>query len=771
MVTRHHVIRLGTIAGLTVIIISLFVPVISAHNFWMYKAYAQTIPSACPAGTTGVALPGDRNLRSLYCMGPSGVLKQLGVEDSIAAAAENAQSWEVYAGALQEKRVVAGRDPSCSIILGTATFQCWIWDPLQKALGQFALMIGTVILYIGGFVFDGFLDHLVVNFQATLEKTGLFDTVIVFGWTLFRDLANIAIIGVFVFVAIMTILGSTNYGAKRLIARVLVVAILINFSLLFTQIIVEGTNFISGQLAQTLPKQEGCDGTAECFLLAFGIKNVVEGTGKVVEQISKGNGSTGAMMYGFVGGIALIGIALVLLYGAFVMAARALLLTFAMLTSSIAFATYLLPNTAGQSYIGWSAWWSNLLKAALFGPLLLLFLTISMRVIQAAGTKGGGDALKVLADNPNEITPELWTSMITLIFATGMLFVAIRAAGSFASSIGGYGTAASLAWLPAAFGARAAARWGRNNLGGRALAKQFELEEKIKEAKKDGRWGDAVMFAKQYDKFATRAKSDFNVMNTAAAKNIAKGLGVSGFALGEKKFGGAAGLAKATAKELAEKYGEARPSNEELDAKGKQAADITREAGQSTIDTMKAQKNLLEEQRKGLEANKSGHIEEQKKIQETRRREVEEDKMMRDLRKSLVETTDAAARGGIRQQMAQRQQQIEAEHQGALNQVGQKITDVHQEINAKLAEIASHDTNLKEVRDNLDTAAQKAEADAVEKAKEGYGQALKKATPFLQRSDAVIRMVDDQFKDKKLRDRMKMLAENIDKDDKGKENK
>ena len=48
---------------------------------------------------------------------------------------------------------------------------------------------------------------------------------------------------------------------------------------------------------------------------------------------------------------------------------------------------------------------------------------------------------------------------------------------------------------------------------------------------------------------------------------------------------------------------------------------------------------------------------------------------------------------------------------------------------------------------------------------------LKKATPFLQRSDAVIRMVDDQFKDKKLRDRMKMLAENIDKDDKGKENK
>ena len=119
-------------------------------------------------------------------------------------------------------------------------------------VGSWFLTLGAGFLLLAGTAFDYFLNNLVVNFGQTIKNMNILPG-IQQGWQLFRDVMNIAIIGVFVFVAIMTILGSAEYGAKRLVARVLIVAILINFSLLFSRIIVEGTNFVSGQFARAMP--------------------------------------------------------------------------------------------------------------------------------------------------------------------------------------------------------------------------------------------------------------------------------------------------------------------------------------------------------------------------------------------------------------------------------------------------------------------------------------------------------------------------------------
>lgn len=476
-----------------------------------------------------------------------------------------------------------------------------IWDPLMESAGQFLLIIGTGILHIAGYVFDEFLKYMVVDFKKTIESTGIFDTVIVFGWTLFRDLANIAIIGVFVFVAIMTILGSGEYGAKRLIANVLVVAILLNFSLLFTRIIIEGSNFVSGKFAETLPRQPGCDGTAECFLQGFGITGVVEGTGKVVEQVAKGEGSAMALLYGLVGSLALIGIAAVLFYGAFIMAARALLLIFAMMTSSLAFASYLLPNTAAQAYVGWNAWWSNLLKAALFGPLLILFLTISMRIVQTASAKNGGDATSALASNPNDLSDGMWLSIVTLLLATGMLFIAIRAAGSFSASISGFNLAGG---LPLALSSRLAGALGRNTLGWGATAMGRRTDDllsaaKLEQAKLEAQYkrgtggvthGDVLQAQKAvnsliknagvYDKLS---KSTFSAAETRIGKQLAQTLGVAGIAGKSTSFGANAEKKAKEAAKQAEKHALNSGQKDELAKDAKKSLEMQRDVAQKQV--------------------------------------------------------------------------------------------------------------------------------------------------------------------------------------------
>jgi hypothetical protein len=319
-----------------------------------------------------------------------------------------------------------------------------VFRPGLNWIGSWFLTLGAAFLLLAGTAFDYFLNNLVINFGQTITSMNILPG-IQQGWQLFRDVANIAIIGVFVFVAIMTILGSAEYGAKRLVARVLIVAILINFSLLFSRIIVESTNFVSGQFARAMPgytKEKG-PATAESFLLAFGIEDWWNTSSITSNAAEKSDSTTMGLFYGAVGGIALFGVGVVLLYGAFVMVARALLLIFMMLTSAIAFASFLIPKWANQNFIGWSSWWSNLLKAAMFGPLLMIFLWVAMTIVQqAASVAKVGEGIRAVAENPATASANAWTGIILLLIGTGLLFIAIRSASSFASSIGGFNWAA-----------------------------------------------------------------------------------------------------------------------------------------------------------------------------------------------------------------------------------------------------------------------------------------------------------------------------------------
>ena len=125
-------------------------------------------------------------------------------------------------------------------------FTYCMWIPMLGWLGSWFLTMGGAILLIAGWLFDFLVMHGLINFQGTLSSLGILDAIET-GWTVFRDLANIAIIGMFTFIAIGTILGSTDYGAKKLLSRVLIIAILINFSLLFCKLIIDASNFTAYQ--------------------------------------------------------------------------------------------------------------------------------------------------------------------------------------------------------------------------------------------------------------------------------------------------------------------------------------------------------------------------------------------------------------------------------------------------------------------------------------------------------------------------------------------
>ncbi len=462
-------------------------------------------------------------------------------------------------------------------------------------LGSFFMWAGIKIATFAGMVFEAALKYLIVDFATYLNK--FLKPAIDTGWTALRDIANIIIIGLFVFIAINIILGVKEFGEKRKIAQVLIVAVLINFSLLFTKIIVDASNFTAYQFynsmggekifsgtqsfGQTIsiPNQENtatlsASGVSAKFMDFLGVEGIADSYSILREAQEKTQYATAALAYGFLALLFLLFVAFVFLYGAFLIASRAILIVFLMLTSALAFASWLIP----QEFIekGFKRWWESLLKTAFFAPILMALLwmtinvseTLSSALKNATGRRGSLGALAAQASDVANIT-----AVLSFFMVLGLLYATFATANAFSKSISGFRFATAglggllkygglavpgLAWR---FGLAPLARqtlgraayFTRDQIIGEGKdmrIKAGELRElsnlqfgrgKITEKDWRQRQQEAAMLETKAAKRATWAGrvntiagAGFNIADTETAKSLVKMLGVSPLAAGQR---------------------------------------------------------------------------------------------------------------------------------------------------------------------------------------------------------------------------------------------
>lgn len=354
-------------------------------------------------------------------------------------------------------------------------FNKCIWIPLLKSIGSWFLTIGGALLRLAGMLFDLLVLHVIVQFGTTLNDLHINDGIDI-GWTIFRDVANILIIGIFVFIAISIILGLKEFGQKKLVATVIIIAVLINFSLLFTKMIIDFSNFTALQFynatakANPDPSTNGPFDVARAFLLPVGITSVWDSTRPLIDSVANAQQGKGdepmtaalkAFAFGFVGGLMLLILAIILFYGSFLIASRAVLLIVLMITASIAFATHLVPKLSDGEY-GWSTWWKSLINVSIFAPLLMVFIFISLAILKTAGGYRSGTLGTIAGGDPSTaLSSDIWKTLIIYVLATGLLYASLKISHKFANSIsgmgilgGGIGAALKMAAAPIALGSR-----------------------------------------------------------------------------------------------------------------------------------------------------------------------------------------------------------------------------------------------------------------------------------------------------------------------------
>ena len=355
------------------------------------------------------------------------------------------------------------------VMTGIATVIGWIAFLISYVIGYVATVVIDVLIWVAQF-------NNIIGVAAVNQ-----------GWVIVRDLCNMFFILILLVIAFATILRQENYSAKKLLPKLLIMAVLINFSKTICGLIIDFSQVIM------LTFVNGFASTGAGHFVQMFQMNKYFSMSEVSDQAFEG-GSGLAVAAGIIMGvIAMIVTVITLLVMLAVLVMRIIMLWVYTILSPIAFLAAAFP--AGQKYS--SQWWSEFSKQVVVGPVLAFFIWLALLTagtsstdlgtkveLSSSGISVAGQSVK----SPNALfnTVNFQSYIITLALLIGGLMVTQQLggmAGSLAgSAIGKIKTAGLGAARGATFGLGA---WGARKFAKTKYGFQinpFEIGRGIKES-------------------------------------------------------------------------------------------------------------------------------------------------------------------------------------------------------------------------------------------------------------------------------------------------
>ncbi|HYF29346.1 MAG TPA: hypothetical protein VEA36_03220 [Candidatus Paceibacterota bacterium] len=337
---------------------------------------------------------------------------------------------------------------SCSITGGTfdigecvakalGLFMGWIVGGLALAL----LTLASFILWIVGGLFNWVVIKTIFEFGSTF---GTSEGMLI-AWGILRDIGNILLLFAFIFMGLATILNThalDEYSARKALPRLIIFAVLLNFSLFAAQIVIDVSNsFAAVFTAQAglsgcttandtvdvrtgLTPREACanNGIAGQVIQMAGISSIFSVQGAKDFAL---NSDRAAPVY--IGLIIFVTItAVVLLAGAIMLVIRAVMLCLLMVLSPIGFAGMAVPPL--QEFA--NRWWKLLLSNAFFAPIYLLMVLISLKIVEGlAGTNSNRSFAVALVEGSTN-APQIFVIFAVVIGFMVMALVVAKNMGA-----------------------------------------------------------------------------------------------------------------------------------------------------------------------------------------------------------------------------------------------------------------------------------------------------------------------------------------------------
>jgi len=237
-------------------------------------------------------------------------------------------------------------------------------SPILIALGVISLLVMGIF---------GALDMMVISFITNIVQYNNFinEPTIVDAWVIVRDLCNMFFILILLVVAFATILRIESYQWKKILPKLLIMAVLINFSRTICGLIIDASQVIM----MTFTNAFGSGGE---FISLTKMSSYFTGT--TFNSFTTKDWSVLNVVIGLLIGIMFMiisGIVLVVAMSVFLM--RIVMLWIYIVLSPLAFLAAAFP--AGQKYA--TQWWSEFIKYIINGPVLAFFIWMALMTSRA----------------------------------------------------------------------------------------------------------------------------------------------------------------------------------------------------------------------------------------------------------------------------------------------------------------------------------------------------------------------------------------------------
>lgn len=319
-----------------------------------------------------------------------------------------------------------------------------------------AVNIGGLFTGMGGTALDSAIHQLVIEMGERMR--GPFGGAIGELWSLARDFFNLLFIFGLIFIGIKTILNSEDAGTQRLLGKLILAALLINFSLLITSAIIDFSNVTAGEIYRYLTAQtensSGIDvgagddetqnihlddGTASArFMNITNISSLLEApndslcwlepetTADGVEREVKNCPGLGKVLALSIFVIIFLFLAgMIFLWGALLIVTRFVALSIYMILSPVMFLGWVMPNL--QRYT--SQWWQGFLKQAFFAPAFFFMLLIAFQTLSVLTSEltAQGQSTSLLAPfHSDAVTSNSLGVFLVFIVSLGFLIASIK---------------------------------------------------------------------------------------------------------------------------------------------------------------------------------------------------------------------------------------------------------------------------------------------------------------------------------------------------------
>ena len=248
-----------------------------------------------------------------------------------------------------------------SIMQWVLTPTCWLLFAIVKLLASVLIVIIQILIAVSSY-------NDFIKAPAVTE-----------GWTIVRDVANMFFVVVLLIIAISTILGIETYNYKKLLPKLLLMAILINFSKMICGLLIDVS-----QIATMTFVNGYREAAAGNFATAFGLDQLLKFSGGDPIR-GEGEDKAGSLeiVAALILAFVLVVVAIAVTLGTIlIFLIRIVMLWFLVVLSPIAYLASTFPG--GAKYSG--QWWTEFTKYLIVGPAMAFFLWLSLTVMSTADT-------------------------------------------------------------------------------------------------------------------------------------------------------------------------------------------------------------------------------------------------------------------------------------------------------------------------------------------------------------------------------------------------